>query len=164
MRWRLRMEGYNYQIVYKKGKENAAADVLSRIHPIQEKDLSGESQENPETSKKTDTPEVNDTEKLTSDEDDEPISERLRNQEPKDEKEIHPEYTEWKRNRMPSKLKIKPTTKGKNWIKITKQNIFSMLRIQLPDYDEEKWVKLLYHTSKSKILPETKLGACLNFT
>ena len=45
---------------------------------------------------------------------------------------------------MPSKLKIKPTTKGKNWIKITKQNIFSMLRIQLPDYDEEKWVKLLY--------------------
>ena len=107
--------------------------------------FSGESQENLETSKKIYTPEVNDTEKLASDEDDEPISEKLRNQEPKAEKDIRQRYTKWRRNRMPSKLKIKPTTKGKNWIKITKKkNIFSMLRIQLPDYDEEKWVKLLY--------------------
>ena len=120
MRWRLRMEGYYYYIVYKNGKENLAVDALCRIYPIQDKDLSGEPQENPENSQKIDNPEIDDTEKLTSDEDNKPISERLRNQAPKDKKEIHQEYTKWKRNRMSRKLKVKPTTNGKNRIEITK--------------------------------------------
>ncbi|XP_033230383.1 uncharacterized protein LOC117181620 [Belonocnema kinseyi] len=76
--------------------------------------------------------------------DNELISERLRNHEPKDEKEIPNEYANWKKNRMPNKLKIKPVINGKNWIKISKQNIFSFLRIQLPEYNEAEWVKLLY--------------------
>ena len=36
MRWRLRLEEYDYEIEYKKSKENGAADALSRLHPIHE--------------------------------------------------------------------------------------------------------------------------------
>ena len=35
MRWRLKLEEYEYEIEYKKGSENQAADALSRIFPIQ---------------------------------------------------------------------------------------------------------------------------------
>lgn len=35
MRWRLRLEEYEYEIDYKKGKENVVADALSRLHPVQ---------------------------------------------------------------------------------------------------------------------------------
>ena len=34
LRWRLRMEEYEYEIEYVKGKENKVADCLSRIFPI----------------------------------------------------------------------------------------------------------------------------------
>lgn len=145
MRWRFQMEAYTYKIVYKKGKENTAADTLSRMHPIQYQNLSEQSEDNAQINQVNDSIEVDEIDtSLSSGEDNEPISERLRNHEPMDEKEIQNEYANWKRNRLPSKLKIKPVANGKNWIKISKQNIFSLLRIQLPDYDEEKWVKLLY--------------------
>ena len=39
-RWRLRIEQYKYEIVYLKGKENEAADCLSRLFPIQSPDQS----------------------------------------------------------------------------------------------------------------------------
>ena len=80
----------------------------------------------------------------TVEEVDQPIAKRLRNNEHKDEKEIFNEYSSWKANRRLSKVKIKSTSAGKNWIKISKKNIFSLLRIQLPDFDEEKWMKLRY--------------------
>ena len=32
--WRLHLEGYTYVIEYKRGKDNTAADALSRIHPV----------------------------------------------------------------------------------------------------------------------------------
>ena len=62
----------------------------------------------------------------------------LRSIEPKDEKEIVTEYQKWKGNRLPNKVKVKPVAAGKNCIKISKPNIFSLLRIQLPDYEEEE--------------------------
>ena len=34
LRWRLRMEEYDYEIEYVKGKENKVADCLSRLFPI----------------------------------------------------------------------------------------------------------------------------------
>ena len=34
LRWRLRMEEYDYDIEYVKGKENKVADCLSRLFPI----------------------------------------------------------------------------------------------------------------------------------
>lgn len=37
MRWRLRLEEYEYDIEYTKGKDNTAADALSRIHAIRGK-------------------------------------------------------------------------------------------------------------------------------
>ena len=36
VRWSLRLEEYSYKIEYKKGKENTAADALSRMYPIQQ--------------------------------------------------------------------------------------------------------------------------------
>ena len=60
--------------------------------------------------------------------DSETITERLRNKELNDEKEIHQDYCNWKKNRMPSKLKTKPIPTRKNWIKRRIQNIFSLLR------------------------------------
>ena len=39
LRWRLRLEEYTYIIEYVKGKENKAADGLSRLFPIQQLDL-----------------------------------------------------------------------------------------------------------------------------
>ena len=77
-------------------------------------------------------------------EDNQPIAVRLRRKVSKDVEEIHKEYCTWKSDRAPSKIKFKPTTNGKNWIKISKQNVFSLLRVQLPDYNEESWIKLIY--------------------
>jgi hypothetical protein len=34
MRWRLKLEEYEYDIEYTKGKDNTAADALSRVHAI----------------------------------------------------------------------------------------------------------------------------------
>jgi Integrase core domain. len=34
MRWRLKLEEYEYKIIYKKGTKNSNADALSRIYPI----------------------------------------------------------------------------------------------------------------------------------
>ena len=34
LRWRLRMEKYDYEIEYVKGKENKVADCLSRLFPV----------------------------------------------------------------------------------------------------------------------------------
>ena len=78
-------------------------------------------------------------------EDNEPIAVRLRKKKSNDEEKIFEEYCTWKSNRPPLKIKSKPTTNGKNWIKISKQNIFLVLRIQVPDFNEEIWMKLLYH-------------------
>ena len=33
LRWRLRLEEYEYEVQYVKGKENKAADCLSRLFP-----------------------------------------------------------------------------------------------------------------------------------
>jgi hypothetical protein len=34
MRWRQKLEEYEYDIEYTKGKDNTAADALSRVHAI----------------------------------------------------------------------------------------------------------------------------------
>ena len=39
LRWRLRLEEYTYIIKYVRGKENKAADCLSRVFPVQQLDL-----------------------------------------------------------------------------------------------------------------------------
>ncbi|XP_043474040.1 uncharacterized protein LOC122506110 [Leptopilina heterotoma] len=40
MRWRLKLEEYDYEIQYKKGSENTAADALSRVHHVNSNDHS----------------------------------------------------------------------------------------------------------------------------
>ena len=39
MRWRLRLKEYDYEIEYKKGKENTAADALSRLYPVTNEEI-----------------------------------------------------------------------------------------------------------------------------
>ena len=40
MRWEfLRLEEYDYEIEYKKGKENTAADALSRLYPMTNEEI-----------------------------------------------------------------------------------------------------------------------------
>jgi hypothetical protein len=37
LRWRLKLEEYEYEVVYKKGSSNTNADALSRIHVTEER-------------------------------------------------------------------------------------------------------------------------------
>ena len=147
VRWIVILEEYTYEIEYKKGKENIAADALSRMYPINE---IVKNQGHPMESKAIiDENYDQAVESITnneglSDGETQPIAERLRRKEPKNEGEIYRQYCIWKANRMATKIKLKPTTNGKKWIKISKRNVFSTLRIQLPDYDEKMWIELLY--------------------
>lgn len=45
MKFRIKLEEYDYQIVYKKGKHNQVADALSRIREVQSADVENESNE-----------------------------------------------------------------------------------------------------------------------
>lgn len=67
-----------------------------------------------------------------------PIARRLRDQEKLKEAVIHEEYEAWKNNRQPSRVKLKSVASGNNGIRVCKKNIFSLLRIQLPDYNEKE--------------------------
>ena len=80
----------------------------------------------------------------SADEDSQPIAKRLRNNKPKDHQEIFKESSKCKTDRRSNKLKIKPVAGEKDWIKISKKNIFSLLCVQLPVYNEELWIKLRY--------------------
>ena len=143
----VRLEEYTYEIEYKKGKKNNAADALSRMYPINE---IVKNQEHPMESKAISEDNVNEAIEVIanneglSDVKTQPMAERLRRKEPKNEGGICQQYCIWKANHMATKIQLKPTTNEKKWIKISKQNVFSTMRIQLPDYNEQMWIELLY--------------------
>lgn len=162
LRWRLRLEEYEYEIEYKKGKENTAADALSRMYPLK---VSAESTEVHQDSNESriislddeqenvlQTDQNNDHQDPVGneesiediDQDNQPIAERLRVREHLKETDVHEEYQAWKIRRQPPRVKLKPIASGKNWIRVCKRNIFSLLRIQLPYYNEKDWINLLY--------------------
>ena len=57
LRWSLRLEQYKYEIQYVKGKENKAADCLSRLFPITSPDILKKAPENTDVEEKGNTPE-----------------------------------------------------------------------------------------------------------
>ena len=131
----------------------AAADALSRMYPIQQtENTSIQTQKTGESDNEAHLQENQESEIVLNEtngerlpyEDNEPIAVRLQKKESKEKEKIFEEYCTWKSNRVPPKIKFKPTTNGINSIKISKQNIFSVLRIQVPDFNEEIWMKLLY--------------------
>ena len=140
--WRLHLKAYIYVIEYKRGKDNTAADALSRMHPINHHADSSESSiEEVENKIEDDNPDFKeeitenvyiDSEKTNTnnepleavEEVEQPIAKRLRNYERKDEKKIFNEYSSWEVNRRPSRIKIKTTAAGKHWIKIMQEKYF----------------------------------------
>ena len=90
VRWIVRLEDYTYEIEYKKGKENTAPDALSRMYPINEIVKNpGHPMESKAIRDENDDQAV---ESITnneglSDGETQPIAERLRRKEPKNEGE-----------------------------------------------------------------------------
>lgn len=135
------MEEYEYEIKYIKGKENGAADALSRMHPLNVLAENSNSQSVDERNESYPTTDSNDERESLeeSDEESQPIAERLRNCEDQERTKLYEEYQNCKTEPEMIKLKFVPVAIGKNWIKICKKNIFSLLRIQLPNYNEKEW-------------------------
>lgn len=103
LRWRLKLEEYEYVIEYKKGKENQAADALSRLHLTTE-----EIDQLLNNEYKGDTGALQNLENSLNKSGNEMI---LRN-----------EYENWKQTHQNDFITIKPNANGKLWTEIYKEN------------------------------------------
>ena len=119
--------------MYVKGKENKAADCLSRLFPIQSPDQSQISdsiitpEEETETSpRRTQEPSESDSEK---DETDTPVVEEV------DQEQLYAEFVQWRLHPTHGKVKTKPNAVGKLWKSVTKND--------MPPYNEEDWLRKL---------------------
>ena len=132
------MEEYKYKIVYVKGKENKAADCLSRLFPIQSQNQSQifdsiiTPEEETETSPiKIQEPSESDTEK---DKTDTSIVEEV------DREQLYLDFVQWRLHPTQGKVKTKPNAVGKLWKSVTKNN--------MPPYKDD-WLRKKGHYKKS---------------
>ena len=139
MRWRLRLEEYDYDIRYHKGKENKAADALSRF-PLNRVNIT--------TENKTDTVETPENETDTA------IEETIENIDEYLEELINnaldtpfEKYEKWKR-RTPTL--IKDTTNRSHWPQHTKQ--------QIDDFNEKKWFNFFLKTCTDATTKNIHIG------
>ncbi|CAK9816796.1 Retrovirus-related Pol polyprotein from transposon 412 [Anthophora quadrimaculata] len=100
LRWRLRMEEYDYEIDYTKGKENTAADGLSRVYPL----LSQPQQEDNENTPSNTNADIDELEQT----------------------QLFTEYENWKQNPDPTYiLPTRPNPIGKVWKPLHKEMLGS---------------------------------------
>ena len=158
LRWRLRMEEYDYEIEYVKGKENKVADCLSRLFPITSDTLkqamreAGISEEEDETTELENQPqkiEIFGTPVITKDrvlkEEEKITLPPRRMREPSEETEneatenmtpdkpnMYTEFINWRLQPTFGKVKTKPNAIGKLLKEIKKE--------EMPDYDGEEWL------------------------
>ena len=158
LRWRLRMEEYEYEIEYVKGKENKVADCLSRLFPITKDTLqeamekTGISTEEEEPSLEDQSPEIEtfDKPRITKDE---ILKEKIKltarrmrepsenetteteeeiTETPGDNTNLYTDFINWKLQPVKGKIKTKPNAIGKLWKEVTKD--------EMPMYNEEDWL------------------------
>lgn len=98
MRWRLRLEEYDYDIEYRKGKENQAADALSRLYPL--------------------TDEI--TEQVMADTTNDPTSPSPGTSSDNNE-QLYSDYENWKYNPTPSPIKHRAN--NPKWTQINKKTL-----------------------------------------
>lgn len=140
LRWRLRLEEFEYEISYVKGKENKAADCLSRLFPIQvEKDILQSALEDIDLEVESPATEILDTSTGKNPD----VSQQQTEMETPNTEIIQNysvNYGKWKEQPTETIVKIKPNAIGKLWRKITKT--------QLSAFDTEKWLQYLQNTIK----------------
>ena len=149
LRWRLRLEEYDYEIEFVKGKENKVADCLSRLFPVYP-DTTKQSKDNADSTPKQLENALPDTEishspVITRDELLAPENRiklpTRRMREPSEDPEVQKvntllfdQFMQWRLQPIKSdKIKIKPNAIAKLWKEITNQD--------LPVIDEEEWLK-----------------------
>ena len=164
----MKLEEYDYTIEYIQGKENKAADCLSRVQPIQEKT-------DYQTEKTSDVPSVSEHTSNMTDKNSEskvPNKPEMNIEEiagiSSDFEEINPptppvpekptstdwepsivnKYYQWLRDRKEDFTKYKPNADGKLWSKITKTRD-NPKGLRLPAYDERIWISKLNELCES---------------
>ena len=126
------MEEYKYEILYVKGKENKAADCLSRLFLIESQDQSQVSDSIITPKEETETlprrirePSESDTEKIETGTSVVEV----------DEEQLYTDSVQWKLHPTQGKVKTKPNAVGKLWKSVTKND--------LPPHNEENWLRKL---------------------
>ena len=162
LRWRLRMEEYEYEIMYVKGKENKVADCLSRIFPITRDTLHeamrkagiGLTEGKLSLENKLPEIEIRDVPRITHEEtlketiklperrmkelshEDSTETEEETAQTPQETTNLYTDFIDWKLQPTTGKIITKPNAIGKLWKEVTKD--------YMPIYNEEN---LLYKLS-----------------
>ena len=176
MRWRLKLEEYEYEIEYKKGSENQAADALSRIFPIQEEVLPGTSG-NVDFDLEAELPNIeiysNPEERdLVTPEPDKqppriptpieieplaPLEAEYEERDTNEEKiQLNNEYYRWFSQPTETREVENPNANGKLWRPITKREPVSPNTISMGTYHETKWLNAINLIAKQTL--ERKLG------
>ena len=180
LRWRLRLEGYDYVIEYCKGKDNKAAHALSRVLPIQNDEPATAQLENSAEAiainAETTTEGLNDSEAIElSTIPNSPAGSHVSIEPPVmntvDEDlniPLHERFMELQKNKTGNPATLRPNAEGKLWIKLYKnpsrvpRNFSSQDYILLPPFDEIKWLTLLEEASqrcKNRKLTRVRLHA-----
>ena len=143
LRWRLRLEEYEFEVQYVKGKEKKAADYLSRLFTIIDP-FGDETRKSDLESDLPNTEIIGEYEKMDSHTEfnsrqggrmaaDDLISDE--EDLPDDQERLYRDYLEWQKDKTVTRKVKKPNAYEKLWKIITKS--------ELGEYQEESWFKLL---------------------
>ena len=169
LKWRLRLEEYDYEVEYKKGCVNKAADALSRVFNVND---TNESDENLRLALELEDalPEIPIEYNARANETRDGVTNNFDLQTPPPLPEVineinarnitqdsivseveieetsiwHEKYCRWLENPTESRTIYKPNAKGKLWIKIIKNEMRKSENcVILPPFEEKTWVEKL---------------------